>query len=328
MRAVICNSFEGLDALSIGETEDPIPASGQILVEVHAAAVSFMDCLMVAGKYQMKPQVPYVPGTDAAGIVLAVGDGVTRFKPGDRVACGSWFGAYAEKMVASQQNAAHLPPNVDFVTGSAVRHGYGTAYYGLVTCAKLQPGETVFVSGAAGGVGLAAIDIARHLGAQVIAGVGSAEKEALVRKYGASEVIDYAHEDLRERIKSTTGGKGVDVFFDNLGGEVFSKMTRLMNWGGRMLPVGFTSGEIPSVPMNLLLLKNYSIVGVFWGAWAERFPLASFAADEQIFDWVAKGRLTPHVGGVFPLTGFKSAMASVLDRKAQGRMVLQVAEKQ
>jgi NADPH:quinone reductase len=324
LRAVICESFSGLEALKIGETKNPQPAAGQVLVDVHAASVSFMDCLMVAGKYQMRPQTPFVPGTDAAGIVSAVGAGVTRFKPGDRVACGGWVGSFAEQLTAPQSWAAHLPPTVDYITGSAVRHCYGTAYYGLVICAKLQPGEIVFVTGAAGGVGLAAVDLARHLGARVIAGVGSAEKAAIVREYGAAEVIDYAHEDLRERIKAVTGGKGVDVFFDILGGEVFTTMTRLMNWGGRMLPIGFASGAIPSVPMNLPLLKNYAIVGVFWGAWGERFPQASVAADEQLFEWVGQGKLKPHVGAVLPLDQFKTAMELVHERKAQGRVVLQV----
>ena len=324
MRAVVCESFGGIEALKLGEIENPQAAAGHILVDVHAASVSFMDCLMVEGKYQMRPQTPFVPGTDAAGVVSAVGAGVTRFKPGDRVACGSWIGSYAEQLTAPQSWAAHLPPAVDHITGSAVRHCYGTAYYGLVLCAKLQPGETVFVSGAAGGVGLAVVDLARHLGARVIAGVGSADKAAIVREYGAAEVIDYAHEDLRERIKALTSGKGVDVFFDILGGEIFTTMTRLMNWGGRMLPIGFTSGAIPSVPMNLPLLKNYSIVGVFWGAWAERFPEASAAADEQLFEWVAQGKLKPHVGTVLPLEQFRTAMELVQERKAQGRVVLRV----
>ncbi len=324
MRAVVCESFNGLDALRIGEAGNPQAAAGQVLVDVHAASVSFMDCLMVAGKYQLRPPTPFVPGTDAAGVVSAVGAGVTRFKPGDRVACGGWFGSYAEQMLTPQQSVARLPPTVDYPTGSAVRHCYGTAYYGLVVCARLRPGETVFVTGAAGGVGLAAVDLARHLGARVIAGVGSAEKAAIVREYGAVDVIDFAHDDLRERIKTLTGGKGVDVFFDIVGGVVFTAMTRLMNWGGRMLPIGFASGEIASVPMNLPLLKNYSIVGVYWGAWCERFPQASVAADEQVFEWVGQGKLKPHVGAVLPLEQFRTAMELVRDRKAQGRVVLQV----
>lgn len=300
----------------------PSPGAGEILVHVHAAAVNFMDCLMVAGKYQLRPQTPFVPGTDAAGVVTAVGEGVTRFKPGDRVACSNWTGAYASEMIASQLSAAKLPPVVDFETGVVVRHCYGTAHYALVERAKLQAGETVFISGAAGGVGLAAVDLARMLGARVIAGVSSPEKAGIVREYGADDIIDYAHEDLRERIKSMTGGKGVDVVFDVVGGEVFATMTRLMNWGGRMLPIGFASGEIPSVPMNLPLLKNYAIVGVFWGAWAERYREAAIAADEQIFTWIAEGTLKPHVGAAFPFEEFKHAMKTVFDRTALGRVVL------
>ncbi|HTV91317.1 MAG TPA: NADPH:quinone oxidoreductase family protein [Verrucomicrobiae bacterium] len=326
MRAVVCRSFSGIDDLDLGEIAAPKPGAGEILVQVHAAAVNFMDCLMVAGKYQLRPQTPFVPGTDATGIVAAVGEGVTRFKPGDRVACSNWTGAYAPQTVASQLSAAHLPSVVDFATAAVVRHCYGTAYYAFVERAKLQPGETVFVSGAAGGVGLAAVDLARSLGARVVAGVGSEAKAKIVREYGADEVIDYVHEDLRERIKAVTGGKGVDVVFDVVGGDVFNTMTRLMNWGGRMLPIGFASGDIPSVPMNLPLLKNYSIVGVFWGAWAERYREASIAADEQLFEWIAQGKLKPHVGGVFPLEQFKEAMESVLDRTAQGRVVLNVAD--
>ncbi len=324
MRAVVCRSFTGIDDLALGEMDTPKPGAGQILVDVHAAAVNFMDCLMVAGKYQLRPQTPFVPGTDATGIVAAVGEGVTRFKPGDRVACSNWTGAYAAQTIASELSVAHLPPVVDFETAAVVRHCYGTAYYAFVERAKLQPGETVFVSGAAGGVGLAAVDLARSLGARVIGGVGSQEKVGIVRQYGADDVIDYVHEDLRERIKAVTGGKGVDVFFDVLGGDVFMTMTRLMNWGGRMLPIGFASGDIPSVPMNLTLLKNYSIVGVFWGAWSERYREASIAADEKIFAWIAQGKLKPHVGAVFPLEQFKTAMGTVLDRTAQGRVVLQV----
>ncbi len=279
---------------------------------------------MVAGKYQMKPPTPFAPGTDAAGVVAAVGEGVTRFKPGDRVACGSWFGSYAEKMLALERTTVRLPDKVGFVTGSAIRHSYGTAYYSLVVSAKLQPKETIFITGAAGGVGLAAVDLARHLGARVIAGVSSAQKAAIVRQYGAAEVVNYAEEDVRERIKAITAGKGVDVFLDNLGGEVFTTMTRLMNWGGRMLPVGFTSGEIPSVPMNLPLLKGYSIVGLFWGAWGERFPEQSAAADAQVMQWVAEGKLKPHVGAVLPFAEFQKAMSMVRDRRAEGRIVLQI----
>lgn len=322
MRAVICDGFNGPRALRIGEMPEPDLSAGRVLIDIHAAAVSFMDCLLVSGQYQMRPATPFVPGTDGAGIVKAVGADVTRFKPGDRVAGTDWFGAYAELMVVPDHRVTRLPDAVDFDTASTVLHTYRTAYYALQCRAALQPGETVFVTGAAGGVGLAAVDFARSLGARVIAGVGSDDKLALVRQYGAEATVNYRSENLRERIKALTDGKGVDVCFDNVGGAVFGEMTRLMNWGGRLMPIGFTSGEIPSVPMNLPLLKNYSIVGVFTGAWDHKFPEEAAAADDRLMQWVGQGRLRPHVSRVLPLEQAAAAMASVMDRTAQGRVVL------
>ena len=322
MRAVLCRSFDGPASLALVEIDPPSPGRGEVLVDVHASAVSFMDTLMVSGKYQMRPTLPFVPGSDAAGTVSALGAGVTGLQIGDRVACGHWFGSYAEQMVATASATVRLPVNVDFGTGAAVRYGYGTAYYGLVHCARLQAGETVFVSGAAGGVGLAAVDLAHHLGAHVIAGVGSAEKAAIALDRGADHVVVYGSENLHDQIKSLTAERGVDVCFDTVGGGIFGSMTRLMNWGGRMLPIGFTSGEIPSVPMNLPLLKNYAIVGSFWGAWAQRFPDDSARADEQIFQWISSGRLRPHIDRVIPLERFGEALRLVEQRQVQGRIVL------
>ena len=324
MKAVVCRAFDGPDALVFGELPDPRPGPGEVLVDVHAAAVTFMDVLMVSGKYQMRPSLPFAPGNDAAGIVSAVGPGVSRFSVGDRVACGNWSGAYAERMVAREATTVALPPSVDFVTGAAVRHGYGTAHYALVERARLLPGETVFVSGAAGGVGLAAVELARHLGARVIAGVGSAAKVAAVRERGAHEVIEYSSQDLRDAIHHLTGGRGVDVFFDNVGGGIFDVLSRLMNWGGRMLPIGFTSGTIPKLAMNLPLLKNYSVVGCFWGAHADRDPAASRAADERIVAWVASGELRPLIDELLPLERAREALSKVLNRQTIGRVVLAI----
>ena len=324
MKAVVCRGFDGPDALVVGELPDPTPGPGEVLVDVHAAAVTFMDVLMVSGKYQMKPPLPFAPGNDAAGIVSAVGPGVSRFNVGDRVACGNWSGAYAERMIAREDTTVALPPTVDFIIGAAVRHGYGTAHYALVQRARLQRGETVFVSGAAGGVGLAAVELARLLGARVIAGVGSAAKVPAVRERGAHDVIDYSREDLREAIQRLTEGRGVDVFFDNVGGEIFDALSRLMNWGGRMLPIGFTSGTIPKLAMNLPLLKNYSVVGCFWGAHAQHDPAASRTADEQILAWVASGELRPLIDERLPLQRAGDALRKLLSRQTIGRVVLAI----
>ncbi len=324
MKAILCTGFSDDASLRFGDVPAPRPGPREIVVDVHAAAVSFMDLLMTQGKYQMKPSLPYVPGTDAAGVVSAVGPEVTRFRVGDRVACGSWFGAWAEQMLSSEDWAALIPAHVDFATAAAFRYAYGTARYALVTTAHLRPDEVLFVSGAAGGVGLAAVDLGRHLGARVIAGVSTKEKAATVREYGASEVVVYGEEDLRERIRSLTDGRGVDVCMDNVGGKIFDTMARLMNWGGRLLPIGFTSGEISSVPANLPLLKNYAVVGAFWGAWAQRFPRESAAADEALLRMVAGGELRPLVSRVLPWDDYADAIAAIGGRQAQGRLVLAV----
>ena len=322
MKAIQCTRFAEEPALAMGEMPDLQPKVDEVLVEPHAAAASFMDLLMAQGKYQMRPQLPYVPGTDAAGVVVAVGERVTRFRAGDRVACGNWHGAWAEQMVVPEQSVTPVPDEVDFATAASLRYAYGTARYALVTMAHLRAGETLFVSGAAGGVGLAAVDLGRQLGARVIAGVSSRHKEATVRERGASEVVVYGEEDLRERVKSLTGGLGVDVCMDNVGGSVFDAMTRLMNWGGRLLPIGFTSGTISSIAANLPLLKNYSIVGAYWGAWAMRCPTESAAADEAVMRLVAAGELRPLVSRVLPWTRFGEALDAIRRREVQGRIVL------
>jgi NADPH2:quinone reductase len=321
MRAVLCDRFEGFGALRIGETAEPAPADDEILIDVHAASVSYMDYLMASGGYQLKPTLPYVPGTDAAGVVVAVGDTVARFRPGDRVACGNWFGGFAERMVAKASKSARLPDNVDFSTGSTVLHAYLTAWYALVIRARLEPGETVLVTGATGGVGLACVEVARLVGGRVIAAVGSAAKAQVALD---GHVIDYSCEDVRERVKALTNGEGIDVGVDNIGGALFLSLARLMRWNGRLIPMGFVGGEIPSVPMNLPLLKNYSIVGVFAGAWMTNFPNESAQAADRVMTLVGEGRLRPRVDRVLPLEQAAEAMRAVAERSVQGRIVLRV----
>ncbi|QOZ44261.1 NADPH:quinone oxidoreductase family protein [Bradyrhizobium sp. CCBAU 53340] len=324
MRAVLCSSFTGPQGLRLGEIAEPRPADDEILIDVHAASVSFMDQLLVSGLYQMRPPLPFVPGTEASGTVVAVGDKVTQFAPGDRVACSSWTGGYAERMVAKESKSVRLPDGVPFEAAATVLHVYGTAYYALVERARAQAGETVFITGAAGGVGLAAVDLGRHLGLRVIAGVGTDDKAALVRRYGAGEVINYRNEDLRDRIKSITSGQGIDIGFDNVGGTILEQMARLMNWDGRLIPIGFTSGVIPQIPMNLPLLKNYAIIGVFLGAWAERFSAAAAHMNDTLMQWLADGQIRPHIDRLLPLEEAGEAMRAVANRTVQGRIVLKI----
>ena len=324
MRAVLCHAFEGIKALNVVETAEPDLAADEVLIDVHAASVSYMDYLMVSGGYQMRPALPYVPGTDAAGVVVACGERVTRLRRGDRVSCESWFGGFAERMAVKESKAIRLPDNVDFIVGSAILQTYLTAWYALVERARLRAGETVLVTGAAGGIGLACVELAHLLGARVIGAVGSAAKALVVRKYGAEDVIDYSSEDVRDRVKSLTGDQGLDVCVDNVGGKLFATLARLMRFNGRLMPIGFTSGEVPSLAMNLPLLKNYSIVGVFIGAWAERFPDEVGRATETVMAWVGEGKLRPHIDRVLPLERAGEAMSAIAERSTQGRIVLRV----
>jgi NADPH2:quinone reductase len=324
MRAILCNAFEGIKALNLTEAAEPKLAADEILIDVHAASVSYMDYLMTCGLYQMRPILPYVPGTDGAGVVVACGEHVTRFRPGDRVGCENWFGSFAERMVAKESSTVLLPANVDFAVGSTILQAYLTAWYALVDRARMQPGETVLVTGAAGGVGLACVELAHFLGGRVIAVVGSAAKAAIVRRYGADEVIDRSREDVRQRVKAITRDDGVDLCIDSVGGTLFATLARLMRWNGRLMPIGFTSGEVPSLAMNLPLLKNYSVVGVFIGPWKERFPAEAARAAETVMAWVGDGKLHPHVDRVLPLERAADALEAVADRSARGRIVLRV----
>jgi NADPH2:quinone reductase len=324
MKAVLCRDVIVTEGLEIAQIDEPVPGPEEILVDVHAASVSFMDYLMVSGGYQMRPELPYVPGTESAGIVAAVGAKVSQFKPGDRVACCDWFGGFAERMTSKEWKAAHVPDGVDFAPASTILHNYTTAYYALIERARLKSGESLLVTGATGGVGLAAVDVGRKLGARVIAAVGGAEKAGFARDYGAAETIDYQTEDLRDRVKEMTGGAGVDVCLESVGGATFQTMARLMNWGGRLLPIGFASGDIPEVPMNLPLLKNYSIVGVLTGVWTERFREESRRANETIMGWLKAGEIRPFIDRVLPLEQAAEAMQAIADRTVRGRIVLQV----
>lgn len=325
MRAVLCKAFDGAEALEIGEAATPEPSRDEVLVEVRAASVSFMDKLMAEGGYQLRPDLPYSPGTEAAGVVIKAGADASRFKPGDRVAGQLWYGGYAEHAVVKHWKCARIPVGVDYATAATVLHNYLTAYSALIDRCDLKAGETLFVTGATGGVGMAAVDMGRMLGARVIAGVGDIVKSAAAREAGASEVVDYQNSDLRAQIKALTSGRGVDVCLEMIGGETFLTMARLMAWGGRLSPIGFVGGDIPELPMNLPLLKGYSVVGVFSGAWVEQFPAAAAAAADEVMQWIASGELAPRIDKTLPLEQAAEAMELLARREVLGRVVLETA---
>ena len=323
MRAVRCKDFTGPADLVIEEIEPPVPADDEIRVRVHAASINFYDNLMVEGKYQMKPDLPFTAGSDAAGVVLETGARVTRLKPGDRVAVGHYIGAFADEMVAKEWTAVRMPDSVEFADAAAMRVAHGTAYYGLARRGALAAGETLLVHGASGGVGLAAVQLGRQLGARVIGTVGNESKAAIVRENGAEDVLTYDGETrLRDRVKELTGGDGADVIIDMVGGDVFDESMRCIAWDGRLLVVGFTSGRIPAAPANLALLKHCSITGVFFGAWMDRNHEAYREDAEQLLAWCASGEVRPHISTTLPLENVVEAMATLAERKATGKVVL------
>jgi NADPH2:quinone reductase len=324
MRAVLCREYGPPESLVLAEVPDPVAGPGQVLLEVHAAAVNFPDVLIIENKYQFKPPLPFSPGGECAGVVRAVGEGVRHLKPGDRVIALTGHGAFAELVCVDARNALPMPTGLDFVTGSALILTYGTTEHALVDRGRLAAGETLLVLGAAGGVGLAAIEIGKALGTRVIAAASSADKLAACREHGADATIDYQREDLRERIKELTGGKGVDVVYDPVGGAWTEAAMRSLAWRGRLLVIGFASGEIPKLPLNLALLKGASIVGVFYGDYVRREPAAAAKALAQLFEWQAAGRIRPHVSARFPLAEAGRAIRELADRRAIGKLVVEV----
>ncbi|MGH8872068.1 MAG: NADPH:quinone oxidoreductase family protein [Acidimicrobiia bacterium] len=321
MRALICDSYEGIDALRVGDMPDPGPIPGTAIVGVRAAAVNYADVLVVAGRYQVKPELPFVPGGEFAGVIES-SDGVDGFEIGDRVCGFVGFGAMAEKAVAYPGAISRLPEHISFEAGASIPVGYGTSYHALVDRAGLQAGETLLVLGAAGGVGIAAIQIGKALGATVLAAVSSEEKAEAAREVGAAEIVRYDQTPLRDGIAAATSGAGVDVVYDPVGGEATELALRSTKWNGRLLVVGFASGEIPAIPLNLNLVKGNSVVGVFWGRFNIEEPDRSAANNRVIMDWVADGTLRPLVQKSYPLEQAVDALRWVADRKVIGRVVV------
>ncbi len=325
MKAVLCKSFGPAENLVVEEVASPTPKPNEILLDVHAASVNFPDTLIIEGKYQFKPPLPFSPGGEAAGVVAAIGAKVSHLKVGDRVMGLTGWGSFAEQVAVPAYNVLPIPAQMDFATAAAFGMTYGTSMHALKQRANLQPGETLLVLGAAGGVGLAAVEIGKAMGARVIAAASSAEKLDVAKQAGADELINYSAESLRDRLKELTGGQGVDVIYDPVGGKLFEEAFRSIAWNGRMLVVGFAAGgDIPALPANLPLLKGAALVGVFWGAFAQRQPQDNAANFEQLFAWHAEGRLRPLISQRFALEQTAAAIAQLGQRKAMGKLVVQV----
>ncbi len=322
MRAVRCHELVGPAGLRVDEVEAPTAGAGEVLVEVRAAGVNFPEVLLSYGKYQFKPPTPFVPGGELSGVVRAVGEGVTTVRPGDRVAATMIHGAFAEQVVVPELAAVPLPEAVDFPTGAVTLLTYATTWHALVDRASLRAGETLLVLGAAGGVGVAAVQLGKLLGARVIAAASTPEKLAFCREMGADEGVCYATEDLKDRVKALTSGRGVDVVYDAVGGPHSEAALRAIAWEGRHLVVGFASGEIPRVPLNLALLKGCQIVGVFWGSFAQREPARNRAHCVALFDHVAAGRLRPHLDATFPFERAGDALRRLESRAVRGKVAL------
>ncbi len=320
MRAILCPAFGSIDALSVTEIPEPTPGSGEVLLAVEAAGVNFADILMIGGQYQEKPALPFVPGMEAAGTVVEVGAGVTAFKSGQRVAAVLDRGAFAEQATARASDIVALPAGMDFATAAAFPIAYGTAYGALVWRAGLKPGEVLLVHGAGGGVGLAAVEVGRALGATVIATAGDPEKLALAREHGADHLIDYAREDVRARVKALTGG--IDVAFDPVGGDAFDASLRVANWGARLVIIGFAGGRVPQIPANILLVKNIAAMGFYWGSYRRKQPDLVAESWGTLLDWWGEGRIGPTVGAALDLAEAAAALALLRDRKSTGKIVL------
>jgi NADPH2:quinone reductase len=324
VKAVLAKAFAPIDQLVLEEIPAPRPAAGEVVIAVKACGVNFFDGLIVQGKYQSKPPLPFSPGGELAGIVTEVGEGVARLAPGDRVLAFTAYGGYAEQVAADATKVIALPPEMDFVTAAAFPITYATSHHALKDRAHLKANETLLVLGAAGGVGLTAVELGKIMGARVIACASSEEKLALCREYGADALINYGASDLRERVRELTAGKGVDVVYDPVGGAYAEPAVRSLGYDGRYLVIGFASGEIPRIPLNLLLLKVSSLVGVFWGAFAKAQPALNAANMAELLGWYSGGRLRPHVSGTYPLARYREALDAVMSRKVLGKVVLVV----
>ena len=324
MKALVCKEFGPAKNLKVEEMNEPIPNSDEVCIKVHAAGVNFPDILMVEGKYQVKPAFPFAPGAEAAGEIISIGDNVTNYKVGQRVIAMTGHGAFAEIVKASEKKLIPLNDNVDFETASILPMVYGTSAHALIQRGKLKKDETLLVHGAAGGVGLAAVEIGKAMGARVIATASTDEKCQVAKEHGADETINYSNGQFKEIVKSMTDGKGADVIYDPVGGDVFDQSLRCIAWEGRLLVVGFTSGRIPSAPANLALLKSCDIVGVFWGAFVERTPHINLENFDKLYQWIDEGYIKPRISMKVSLENTLDAMQAIADRKIIGKAIVKI----
>ena len=324
MKAVLCKQFGPPESLVLEDLPSPQAGAGEVVVSIKAASVNFPDVLIIQNKYQFKPPLPFTPGSELAGVVKAIGPGVANVKPGDRVIAFTTFGAFAEEVKTEAARLLPLPEGMSFEEGASFILTYGTTDHALRDRAQMKAGETLLVLGAAGGVGVAAIEIGKAMGARVIACASSDDKLAVCRQHGADEAINYATEDLRERIKALTSGKGMDVVYDAVGGPYSEPAFRSIAWRGRHLVIGFAAGDIPKLPLNLALLKGAAVVGVFWGDFTRREPQAFAESARQLGRWYREGKLKPHVSATFPLEKAADAIKLLASRQAKGKVVIRI----
>ncbi|GAB3988718.1 NADPH:quinone oxidoreductase family protein [Spirosoma daeguense] len=322
MKAIVCNAYGLPDTLTLEDVPSPSPGPSDVLIQVKACSLNFPDTLTIRNMYQFKPQLPFSPGSEASGIVKEVGDNVTHVKPGDRVFTYGTHGGLAEERIAEARATLPIPEGMDFVTGASTLYAFGTSYHALKDRAQLQSGETLLVLGAAGGVGLAAVELGKLMGATVIAAASTDEKLAICQQKGATYGINYTTEDLRERIKEITNGKGVDVVYDPVGDKWADPAIRSLAWRGRYLVVGFAGGDIPKIPLNLALLKGSSIVGVFWGMFGQKEPELNRQNMEQIATWVLQGKIAPRISKLYSLAEAPQALTDMMERRIIGKAVV------
>lgn len=325
MRALVCNAYGSTDDLRIEDSDDPVAGDGQVIVDIRAAGINFPDILGVAGQYQDKTPLPFIPGNEAAGIISAVGENVSAYAVGDKVIAAVRGGAFAEKCVADTSVVMPLPAELDFEQGAGYAVTYGTSYHALRQCTELKAGETLLVLGAAGGVGSAAVEIGKAMGAHVIAAASSDKKLAFAKELGADELINYSKHSLRDAVKALGDGAGVDVVYDPVGGEIAQQALRCLAWHGRYLVVGFAAGDIPQFPANIALLKEASIIGVWWGTWLAKTPQGQLQNMRELGELLRSGSLRPRVTETYNFDDFKQAFRALSERRAVGKVILRMS---